>query len=152
MWTRYGDVDGGLAVFDELRRRLDRVWADFEPDGGVAQNGGMQSAGWPRVNVHDNGASLVIEAEVPGLSQKDIRVTINESTLMLEGERKSDAPEHYSVHRQERGALRFSRSFTLPIKTDTDRCEANVKDGVLTITLPKAKEAQPRQIEVRARA
>jgi HSP20 family protein len=144
MWTRFGDVDRSFLVFDELRRRLDRVWDDFEPAPGAP------GVSWPRVNVYDAGANLVLEADVPGMSQKDLRLSVNESTLTLEGERKSDAPEGYSVHRQERGALRFSRSFTLPVKTDSEHCEATVKDGVLVVKLPKAKEAQPRQIEVRA--
>jgi HSP20 family protein len=149
MGTRYGDVDTGLAVFDELRRRLDRVWADLEPGGNDARLA-WGAGGFPRVNVYDAGTSFKIEAEIPGMSQNDIRLTVNETTLTLEGERKSDAPEGYSVHRRERGSLRFSRSFTLPTKTAAEHCEATVKDGVLTITLPKAKEAQPRQIEVRA--
>jgi HSP20 family protein len=145
MWTRFTDVDRSSAVFDELRRRFDRVfWDDNEPG-----DDAPGTTTWPRVNVYDEGSSLVLEADVPGLSQKDLRLTVNESTITLEGERKSDAPEGYSVHRQERGPLRFSRSFSLPVKTDSDRCEATVKDGVLIVKLPKAKEAQPRQIEVR---
>jgi HSP20 family protein len=149
MWTRFGDVDRSFTLFDELRRRLDRVWEDFEPaDGSPTVT--WDTASWPRVNVYDEGTSLVIEAEVPGINQKDLRLTVNESTITLEGERKSDAPEGYSVHRQERGAIRFSRSFTLPVKTDSERCEATVENGVLVVKLPKAKEAQPRQIEVRA--
>jgi|HubBroStandDraft_2_1064218.scaffolds.fasta_scaffold58205_3 HSP20 family protein len=151
MWTRFGDVDRSFVLFDELRRRLDRVWEDFEGDGGDGASRTARGSGaWPRVNVHDTGTTLVLEADVPGMSQKDLRISINDSTLTVEGERKSDAPEGYSVHRQERGALRFSRSFTLPVKTDSERCEATVKDGVLVVKLPKAKEAQPRQIEVRA--
>jgi HSP20 family protein len=149
MWTRFTDVDRSFAVFDELRRRLDRVWEDFEPaDGASGASWGATS--WPRVNVYDAGSDLILEADVPGMSQKDLHVTVNESTLTLEGERKNDAPEGYSVHRQERGALRFSRSFTLPVKSDSEKCEATVKDGVLVVKIPKAKEAQPRQIEVRA--
>lgn len=145
MWTRFTDMDRSSAVFDELRRRFDRVfWEDNEPGDGASG-----TTSWPRVNVYDEGSSLVLEADVPGLSQKDLRLTVNESTITLEGERKSDAPEGYSVHRQERGPVRFSRSFSLPVKTDSDRCEATVKDGVLIVRLPKAKEAQPRQIEVR---
>jgi HSP20 family protein len=151
MWTRFGDVDRSFVLFDELRRRLDRVWEDFEGDGGdgVSRASGIGGA-WPRVNVRDAGTSLVLEADVPGMSEKDLRISINDATLTLEGERKSDAPEGYSVHRQERGALRFSRTFTLPVKLDSEHCEASVKDGVLVVKLPKAKEAQPRQIEVRA--
>jgi HSP20 family protein len=75
---------------------------------------------------------------------------VNESTLTLEGEHKSDAPEGYSTHRQERGAYRFSRSFSLPFKADVEKCGATVKDGVLTVKVAKAKESQARQIEVRA--
>jgi HSP20 family protein len=147
MWTRFGDFDDGFSVFDELRRRLDRVWDDFEPDAPPAW---PATAAWPRVNAFDAGQSFVLEAYLPGMTQKDLRLTVNESTVTLEGERKSDAPEGYSVHRQERGAYKFSRTFTLPYKADAERCEATVKDGVLTVKLPKAKEAQPRQITVRA--
>jgi HSP20 family protein len=148
MWTRFGDVDRSFAVFDELRRRLDRVWEDFEP--GEGAQGAGSATSWPRVNVFDAGSQIILEADVPGMSQKDLRLTVNESSLTLEGERRSDAPEGYSVHRQERGAIRFSRSFALPVKTDSEKCEATVKDGVLVVKLPKAQEAQPRQIQVRA--
>jgi HSP20 family protein len=147
MWTRFGDFDEGFSVFDELRRRLDGVWNDFEPEYPVSWRA---TAVWPRVNAYDAGQSFVLEADVPGMTQKDLKLTVNEATVTLEGERKSDAPEGYSVHRQERGGFKFSRSFTLPFKADPERCEAAVKDGVLTVKLPKAKEAQPRQIAVRA--
>ena len=148
MWTRFGDFEQGLSVFDELRRRLDRVWDDFEPEPPRASF--RTNAGFPRVNAFDAGQSFVLEADVPGMTQKDLRLTVNESTVTLEGERTAEAPEGYSVHRQERPGIKFSRSFTLPYKADAERCEATVKDGVLTVRLPKAKEAQPRQITVRA--
>jgi HSP20 family protein len=157
MWTRFGDFDQGFSVFDEVRRRLDRVWDEFEPDApegrGHPASAGPRwrtTAAWPRVNAFDAGQSLVLEADVPGMTQKDLRLTVNESTVTLEGERKSDAAEGYSVHRQERAAYRFSRSFTLPFKADAEKCEATIKDGVLTVKLAKAKDAQPRQIAVRA--
>jgi HSP20 family protein len=149
MWTRFGDVDQGFVLFDELRRRMGRVFEDFDPET-YEPSATWGTGGFPRVNVFDAGSSLVLVADVPGMSQKDLRLTVNESTITLEGERKSDAPDGYSVHRQERDAYKFSRSFTLPVKTDAEHCEATVKDGVLTIRLPKAKEAQPRQIQVRA--
>jgi HSP20 family protein len=149
MWTRFGDVDTGWALFDELRRRLDRISDDFEP-AADSFRASFQTSGYPPVNVYDTGATLTLQAEVAGLSQKDIRLSVQDGTVTIEGERKSDAPEGYSVHRRERGALRFSRSFSLPVKTDAEHAEASVKDGVLTVVLPKAKEAQPRQIQVRA--
>ncbi len=149
MWTRFGEFDPTFTVFDELRKRFDRVWDDYTPLEGVPR--GVLAAGtWPRVNVFDSGAAWVIEADVPGMTQKDLRLTVNESTVILEGERKNDAPEGYSMHRRERGAYEFSRSFSLPFKADAENCHANVKDGVLTIKVAKAKESQPRQIQVRA--
>jgi HSP20 family protein len=84
------------------------------------------------------------------MTQKDLRLSVNESTLTLEGERKNAAPAGYSIHRQERGAYEFSRSFSLPFKADAAECASSVKDGVLTVKVTKAKESQPRQIEVRA--
>jgi HSP20 family protein len=148
MWTRLGEFDSAFSVFDELRQRFDRVWDEYdrpERDGQRAR-----AISWPRVNVFDEGAAFVVEADVPGMTQKDLRLTVNESTVTFEGSRKSDAPQGYSIHRQERGAYEFSRSFSLPFKADADKCTAIVKDGVLTVTIAKAKESQPRQIEVRA--
>lgn len=153
MLTRYTDFDRALLMMDELRHRMNRLWDQDGGDGDwprtfeeVRGRGGA----WPRVNLFDTGTSLVVLAEVPGLSEKDLQLTINQDVLTLKGERKSDAPDGSSIHRQERAPVRFARSFTLPTKIDPEKVVATVKDGVLTITLPKAPEAQPRQISVRA--
>jgi len=92
----------------------------------------------------------VLEADVPGLTEKDIQLTVTQDSLGLSGERKLDALEGYSVHRRERGAQRFSRAWALPTHVDSERVEASVKNGVLTVTLPKAAEARPRQIAIKA--
>ena len=92
----------------------------------------------------------MIKALVPGLSEKEIQISGNQEVLTISGERKVDAPEGYSVHRRERGNVRFSRSFTFPCRLDMERASASVKDGVLTIKLAKAAEAKPRQITVTA--
>jgi HSP20 family protein len=70
--------------------------------------------------------------------------------LTVTGERRADAPEGYSVHRQERLPARFSRGFQLPVKVDGAGITAALKDGVLTVTMPKAAESQPRQITVKS--
>ncbi len=149
MLTRFVDFDRSFDLMDELRRRMNRVWDDFEP-----ARGGLEraSAAWPKVNVYDAGASLVVKADVPGMSDKDLTVNLDDGTLTIAGERKADAPKGYSVHRQERGALRFSRSLTLPCRVDGEKTTAVVKDGVLTVTLAKTPDAQPRRIAVRAQA
>jgi HSP20 family protein len=66
----------------------------------------------------------------------------------LQGSRRVEAPQGYDVHRRERGAYEFTRSFTLPVKVDADQAKATLKNGLLTLTLPKAPEVQPRQINV----
>ncbi len=129
---------------------MDRVWDDYEP---VAPDVGIfATSDWPRVNVYDAGQSLVLSADVPGVAEKDFNITLTPDGLTLSGERKTTVPEGYSAQRQERPAARFTRSWTLPYKVDADRTTATLKDGVLTITLAKAADAQPRQITVRAQA
>ena len=140
MLTRFSDVDRTFAMLDELRRRMDHYFADEPP---WRTEGDTPRSNWPAVRIRDAGASLVLSAELPGVSENDL-------VLTLTGARRADAPEGYSVHRQERASLRFSRSFTLPCKVDPERSSASLKDGVLTVTVPKAPDAQPRQIAVRA--
>jgi HSP20 family protein len=146
MLTRFHDIDRSFTVMDELRRRMDRLFEEY--DAGGYDHEPVARGSWPRINVFDAGANLVVKAEVPGLSDKQLAITVNQDVLTLTGERKADIPEGYSVHRQERAPVRFSRSFTLPTKIDSEKTSAAMKDGVLTITLAKAAEAQPRQIAV----
>jgi len=141
-WTDWRDIDRTFAMMDELRSRMDHLYGDYGEPKAIAA--------FPRINLFDAGQVLTLTAEVPGLTEKDIQLTINQDVLTLAGERKSDAPEGYSVHRQEREPIKFSRSFTLPCRINPDATQANLKNGVLTITLSKAADAQPRQITVKA--
>ena len=97
-----------------------------------------------------NASAITLTAEVPGLSEKDVSVGLNQDVLTLSGERKTDAPKGYSIHRQERPAASFSRSFALPCRVNPDSATASVQNGILNITIEKAAEAKPRQISVKA--
>jgi HSP20 family protein len=134
---------------DELQRRLNRLFDEFDV-GRWPEIPTWRLTTWPMANLYDNGKELVLRAQVPGLSEKDVRVNAHQDVLTISGERKSDAPEGYSVHRQERGQVKFSRSFTCPCKIDLEKVSANVKNGILTVNMPKVPEAQPRQITVKA--
>jgi len=158
MLTRFSDIDRTFAAMDQMRRRMDRLFEEYEPARGrealranIADEAERLSwrGRWPRLSLADAGESLLLKAEVPGLSEKDIQLSIQKDVLTMSGERKQDAPEGYFVHRQERAPLKFARSFTLPCKVDPEKSGATLKDGVLTITLAKAPEAQPRQINVK---
>jgi len=145
MFGSFGETDRTLAVFDELRRRMDRVW-----DGIEASGDGSDAGVWPRANLFDAGAELVLVAEVPGVAEADLQLTVTHDGLTVSGARKALVPEGHSVHRKERSALEFRRSFALPARVDTEKASASVKHGILTVTLPKAADARPRQISVRA--
>lgn len=154
MMHRFTDVDRTFAAMDELRRRMDWLFEDHEPPARAQlrsefEREARQVTG-PRIHLFDTGKALVVKADLPGLSEKDVQISLNQDVLTLSGERRAEAPEGYTVHRKERGSARFSRSFTLPSKVDPEKTTAVLKNGVLTLTLNKAVEAQPRQITVSA--
>lgn len=145
MLTRWNDFERNLAMLDEFRRRMDTLFGDFER-GGLTTG----SAAWPRVNMYDADSKVVLEAEVPGVSKDDIDIAVTQDVLAISGKRTAEVPEGYSVHRRERGAVQFARSFTLRDKVNPEKVGAELKDGVLTITLEKAPEAQPKKIALKA--
>jgi HSP20 family protein len=151
MLTYFDDFDRTFANMDQLRRRLDRLFDDFE--GGPRRGRDaerMWTGRFPRLTFADKGQNLVLEADLPGLAEKDVQLSIHQDVLTMSGERRQDVPQGWYVHRQERVPVKFSRSFALPCKVDPERSTATLKNGVLTITLPKAATAQPRQITVKA--
>lgn len=137
------DFEKTFAAMDDFRRRMER-FVESEPETAFA----VRSA-WPRVSMYDMGASFLLQADVPGLREKDVQLQLTQDVLTLSGERKVEVPQGYSVHRQERAPVRFSRSVALPVKVNGDQISATLKDGVLTVTLPKSPESQPRQIVVK---
>jgi HSP20 family protein len=153
MLTRFSDWSGWptfgfrefprLGAFDQLRNEMDRLLFDFE-------RGAPQARTFPSARLEDKGAAFVVSAELPGLSEKEVEISATGATLTLKGERKVAAPEGYGVHRNERSSYRFARTFELPSKVDADKVEASLQNGVLTVTLPKAAEARPKQIAVKA--
>lgn len=153
MLSHYADLDRSYSVIDQLRRRMDRLFEEgvqATGRGALDEPERVWSRGrFPRLTFNDAGATLVLEAEMPGLGDKDVQLSIQKDVLTLAGERKADAPEGYYVHRQERSPIRFSRSFTLPCKVDPDKSTASLKNGVLTVTLTKVPDEQPRQIAIK---
>ena len=146
MLTFYNDWDRSLA---ELRRQMSQLLDDFDADW---PNTSLFGSGktWPRINLADAGDKVLVTAEVPGLSEKDVSVAIEQDVLSIAGERRVQAPEGYSIHRQERGDFKFARSISMPCKVEAEKATATVRDGVLSIALPKVPEAQPKRIEVRS--
>jgi HSP20 family protein len=145
MLMRFGDFDRTFSAIDEFRRRMDRLMDDFN-------RGGMtRMTQWPHTTLFDNGESFVIRADVPGMDKDALTLSVQQNLLTISGERVPKTPEGYSVHRQERGTYRFSRSFTLPAEVNAEKVSAQITDGVLLVTLPKSPAAMPRQISIQAR-
>jgi HSP20 family protein len=149
MLLRWRDYNRSFAALDELRRQMNAMFEESDrPWSSLGERGSTFS--WPPTNLYDAGSELILVAATPGLDEKAIRLDLMGETLTLSGLRKADGPEGYSVHRQERGEIRFSRSFSLPCKVENEKVRATMKDGILTVTLSKAPEAKPRQITVKA--
>jgi HSP20 family protein len=139
-----------LRALDVLQRRIDRAFEDWAPPGEPSVARRRAQAAWPATNVFETKEAFVVKAEVPGLGDGDVSVSVEDEALVIRGERKAQVPEGYKVHVRERAPVAFTRKVPLPARIDFDAVAAALKDGVLTVTLPKAKEALPRQIAVKA--
>lgn len=103
----------------------------------------------PALDVHEDKEGFSIRVELPGMKREDIEVSLHDGALVISGERHEEKiSEGTEVHRQERYYGKFSRALTLPTAVAGDKVKAAYKDGVLTVTLPKAEEAKPKQIDV----
>jgi HSP20 family protein len=103
----------------------------------------------PALDVHEDKDQFTVNLELPGLKREDINVHLEDGTLVISGERKAETvAEGTEVHRRERYYGKFSRALTLPTAVTPDKVKASYKDGILTVTLPKAEEAKPKQIDV----
>ena len=107
--------------------------------------------GWaPALDVHEDKDNFTIRVELPGLNREDIAVSLQDDALVISGERKEEkVTESTEVHRRERFYGKFQRVLTLPAPVAADKVKAAYKDGVLTVTLPKASDTLPRQIPVK---
>lgn len=104
--------------------------------------------GWlPAVDVCETATAFILTAELPGLTTDQVRIEIHDGRLTLQGRRDARVPcEQY--HQVERGHGEFSRTFTLPSGVDAGRVAADLKNGVLTITVPKTADRGPRRVDV----
>ena len=106
-------------------------------------------SGWtPALDLYENNDNLIAVVELPGMRKEDIEISLHDGMLTISGERKSGTPEGDKAERTERYIGKFRRSITLPSRVDANKVSATYKDGILTITLPKAEEAKPKQIQV----
>ena len=131
-----------------LRREMDRLFEDFFK-GGPLRIGDMEA--WePAVEVADTKDAVVVKAQVPGISKEQLQVNITEGTLTLKGETKAEEKkEEKNYSRREFRYGAFSRTIALPAAVQADKAQAQLKDGVLEITMPKSEQAKAKEIPIR---
>ena len=106
--------------------------------------------GYPAVEIKEDEKNYYLEAETPGLSEKEMEVTIEDGVLTLSGERKTETEKKEGkVHRTERYYGQFSRSFGIPENVKAEEITAHYENGVLKLTLPKGEEAEPQRVEIK---
>lgn len=127
--------------FDRLQREMNRIVTNFAPGA---------FGGYPPINVWAGEEHVLVTAELPGLEPDQLDVSIFGDTVTLSGERPQEQPVDNGVkyHRQERWQGTFSRTMQLPFRIDAENVEANFRNGVLEVHLPRAAEDRPRKISV----
>jgi HSP20 family protein len=106
---------------------------------------------FPLMNVTEDKDNFYVRAELPGLKPDELDISVTGDTLSLSGERQIPVEdENAKYHRREREAGKFSRIITLPSQVDTGKVNARCEDGILTVVLPKAEAAKPKQITIKA--
>lgn len=144
-WTMWPTLDR----LSSLRNDLDSL---FElPLLGTFGRSGQLFSGWsPALDLYQNNDNVVAIVELPGMKKDEIGIELHDGTLTISGERKHEGGngEAQKAERSERYIGKFRRSITLPVRVDANKVSATYRDGILTVTLPKAEEAKPKQIQV----
>ena len=140
-WDPFADVD---SIFNRAMRNFGRY-----PRLSIEEDGGATVEWSPSANISETEKEYLVRAELPGLKKEDVKVTLGDGVLTIEGERKQQKEEkNEKFHRVESFYGNFTRTFSLPdnVKSEAISCES--KDGVLTVHIPKAEQKQPKQIVV----
>ena len=136
-----------LREFSTLQNEMNRLFNTvFETP---ATGGGTLRRWMPAMDLVETDDQFVLRADLPGLSEDDVAIEFDDGTLTVSGERKHEFEgESGKTFRSERYFGKFQRSVTLPAMVDSSKISASYKDGILSVTLPKAEEAKPKQIAV----
>ncbi len=137
---------GPFNELDRLRRQMEQ-WHGALTEGALP----MPAAGvFPLTNVTEDKDNYYVRSELPGINSEDLDIQVTAKGISISGERKIPVEgNNVKYHRREREAGKFSRSINLPEDIDMGKVDASLKNGVLTVIIPKAEVAKPRQISVK---
>ena len=142
MMTRYDPISNALS----LREAMDQLFQDSF----VAPFGWLrQTTNSIPVNVYETDDAFVVQAFAPGLTADQLSISVEQGTVTLHGELKAEESNGLRPVLQERASGSFTRTFALPVPVDADKVQAELRDGVLSLTLPKSEAVKPRKIQVK---
>jgi HSP20 family protein len=137
--------------FLSLEREMNRLFNDAFP---LAQNSSAEPTYSPALNLWEDPKNYFVSTELPGMNQNEIEVAMNGSDLVISGERKEEkveSDEKKTWHRRETRYGKFYRMVSLPQDIDASKIGAELKNGVLTVTVPKAERSQPNKITIQSK-
>ena len=139
------DPARGVSAF---RREMDKLLEEFEEflEKGPARF--WERPFEPAVDIVDTRDTIIVRAQVPGVSRESLELTVTDDAVTLKGEVKAEEGEAYTVHQQEIRYGPFSRTIALPIAVESDKATARLKDGILEIRIPKKEVARIRQVPI----
>lgn len=139
---------GWRSPFEEIermRRYLDQLTGQAETGFRIPRAGVF-----PLINVTETKETYILRAELPGVKAENLDIQATGRNLTISGERRIEVDPNVTYHRREREAGRFSRALTLPGEIDPEKIEAELRNGVLTVTVPKSDKARTRQITIKS--
>ena len=132
----------------DIQTHMNRLFDNFL---GHSANLGMEHPWSPVVDMYETKNEVVVSAELPGVSEKDIRISVTGDLLTIQGERQGNSKVEDGGHyRRERWFGKFERTLSLPVPVETNQVKATYRDGVLTVKLPKVEEIKPKEIKIEA--
>ena len=131
----------------DLRDEMSSLF-DLPTMGNLVRQAQLFSGWTPPLDLYQDNDNVVATIELPGMRKEDIDIALQDGVLTIAGERQSSLGEEKNAERTERFSGKFRRSISLPTRVDAGKVSASYKDGILTVTLPKAEEAKPKKVEV----
>ncbi len=147
---KYNPVNerGMLSDLFNVQKEMSKMLSNFFTDDDETFSG-LQNW-YPSADIAESKDAYMVKVELPGVTKEDVKTTLQENVLTIQGEKKQEKEtKETNYHRLERTYGSFSRSFRLPSLIKADKIDANYKDGVLTIVLPKSEEAKSKEIEIK---
>ena len=132
--------------FADMRRIQSEVNRLFQQAG----HGSPRAGGYPAVNVYASQDGVAITAELPGVAESDLDITVHRDTLTLKGERRPQVEDAKGYHRRERGRGAFVRTLQLPFPVDPEKVDASYENGVLRMSLHRPEDDKPKKIKIKA--